>query len=299
MVTGVILGCVAAFFQSCSYIFSKRYVAKCEKGTIGLLIAAHCIMGIFAIVLFPFFMPHHIPAHGAPAQIALPVMSCVVFYLGGQAFLFLALKHADASRVSPLLGLKIIVLAAIGAAFTHQHFHVVQWLGILCAVAAAYSLGQIGNKLPRKSWLWIACACVSYSLSDISIASVIHEFSALGLFHASVFAACLCYSVCGVIAGLALVCKPAAVVVNWKAAFPFAVTWFMGILFLFGCFGSIGVVFGNIVQSLRGIMSIVGGSYVSRSGYAHIEARMPVRTVVLRSCAAMGMIAAIALFWMG
>jgi hypothetical protein len=86
---------------------------------------------------------------------------------------------------------------------------------------------------------------------------------------------------------------------KWKASFPFAVSWFTGILFLFLCFGSIGVVFGNIVQSTRGLMSILMGSFVAYKGYEHIEEKMTPRATLWRLFAGALMIAAIALFYCG
>ena len=101
MMLGVFLGLCAAFFQSGSYLFTKRYVAAFEKSTLGLLVAGHCIMGIFSVALLPFFLPSHLPP---VSHIAFPLVFGVASYLAAQAALFLSLKSADASRVSPFSG---------------------------------------------------------------------------------------------------------------------------------------------------------------------------------------------------
>jgi drug/metabolite transporter (DMT)-like permease len=296
MILGILSGFVAAFFQSCSYLFSKRYVARFEQTTLGLLVCSHVFMGVFSLALLPFLWPETAPRF---SHFAVPLAGCVVFYLLGQAFLFVTLKDSDASRVSPLLGLKILLLAALTVMFTNQQFHALQWLAIIIGVCAAYCLGLLGREMTARNWLWILLACLSYSLSDLNIKAIIGRFNGLGLFHASVLCACLCYLFCGAAACIALPFFPRPSFSKWKASFPFALSWFTGILFLFACFGSIGVVFGNIVQSTRGVMSILMGSYVAARGYEHIEEKVTRRATFLRLCAATMMIAAIVLFYSG
>jgi drug/metabolite transporter (DMT)-like permease len=245
-------------------------------------------------------MPGDIPGTlGDLPRYALPLAGCVIFYLLGQVFLFRSFKDTDASRVSPLLGLKILMLAALTLIFTNQHFHFLQWGGILLSVVAAYMLGLLGKKMSLKSWGWIFCACLCYSLSDLSIKALIGRFAGLGLFHASVLSTCLSYFLCGIVASASLLFFPVFPLPKWKASFPFAFFWFSGILFLFLCFGSIGVVFGNIVQSTRGLMSILMGSFVAHKGYEHIEEKVSPRATVWRLCAGTLMIVAIALFYAG
>lgn len=229
----------------------------------------------------------------------LPLSGCVFFYLFGQAFLFLSFRESDASRVSPLLGLKIMMLAAITVIFTNQHFHALQWLAIVIGVCAAYLLSMLGREMTPKNWVWVLLACLCYSISDLSIKVIIGRFENIGLFHASVLCVCLCYFFCGIAACAALLFLPRPSISKWKASFPFALFWYTGILFLFACFGSIGVVFGNIVQSTRGVISILMGSYVAARGYEHIEEKVGPRVVIVRLCAGILMIAAIALFYAG
>lgn len=44
--------------------------------------------------------------------------------------------------------------------------------------------------------------------------------------------------------------------------------------FLFGCFGTIGVVYGNILQSLRGVISILVGFLIARMGFVSLEEKV-------------------------
>ncbi|HUI93378.1 MAG TPA: EamA family transporter [Chitinivibrionales bacterium] len=296
MITGLLLGFGAAFFQSCSYLFSKRYVAKFEKSTVGLLVAAHCIMGIFSLALLPFFLPATMPPF---SRYAIPLICGVWSYLAAQACFFLSLKTTEASRVSPLLGLKIIILALISILFLRQHFSVAQWGGICLSIVAACLLGLLGNRLNVRSWAWVLGACFFYSLSDICIKQLITCFVNLGLLRASVLSTCLSYVLAGLVSVACMPLFPFRSFSRWRLAFPFAAFWYCGILLLFGCFGSVGVVFGNIVQSTRGVMSIAMGSYVAHKGYDHIEEKVPARILLMRIIAGLLMIGSIALFYLG
>jgi uncharacterized membrane protein len=296
MMQGVFLGLCAAFFQSGSYLFTKRYVAAFEKSTLGLLVAGHCIMGIFSVALLPFFFPPHLPP---VSHIAFPLVFGVASYLAAQAAFFLSLKSADASRVSPLLGLKILILAAISITILSRHFGLLQWGGIAVSLVAAYLLGSSGSPLTLRSWGFIAAVCLFYSLSDLCIRQLIVQFTYLGLFDAAVVSTCLCYILAGAAAACCLPFAKVRSVRRWRLAFPFAVFWFAGILFLFGCFGSIGVVFGNIVQSTRGVLSLGMGWVVAFLGHEHIEEKISGRVFAYRVIAGLLMVGAIALFYLG
>jgi hypothetical protein len=68
---------------------------------------------------------------------------------------------------------------------------------------------------------------------------------------------------------------------------------------LFACFGLIGVVHGNIVQSTRGLISIGIGYLLARAGHAHIEERVSRATMLRRVVAGVLMLLAVALFTLG
>jgi drug/metabolite transporter (DMT)-like permease len=296
MIVGVASGFVAAFFQSSSYIFTRRYVAAFRQSSLGLLISGHCIMGLFSAILLPFFFPKTMPP---VSQFDLPLFLYLFFYFGGQISLLFALKNVDASRVSPLLGLKIIVLAFIGVVFLKQPFHHLQWLSMCLSVVAACMLGFSGKKISFASFMWIVLACISYSLSDIFVRQMMCVFLYCGLFKASIITTCIGYTLCGLLACVVLIIYPVKQKVQWKFAFPFAFCWYTGMIFLFVCFTSIGVVFGNIIQSTRGLASIVMGSYIAQRGYGHIEEKVEKKVFLIRLSAGVLMVAAIALFYAG
>ncbi len=61
----------------------------------------------------------------------------------------------------------------------------------------------------------------------------------------------------------------------------------------------IGVVYGNIVQSTRGVISVALGAAVAAAGFVHLEERMSRKLFARRLIAAAIMALAIAMFHLG
>jgi uncharacterized membrane protein len=296
MLLGLALGLCAAFFQSCSYLGSRWFVGRYPGGSVRLLALGHVWMGAVSVVLAAAFWPKEMPAFGT---FSLSLLGTVAFYLLGQMCLFLALRHTDASRVSPLLGLKVLILALMSTAFLDAHYSVGQWAAVGLSILAAVMLAQSGGAIARDSLLWALAACVPYCLSDMNIKLLVGDFSAMGLLGSSVFATAISYILCGLIGGALLAVLPRANKRQWRDAMPFATAWLISMLFLYACFGQIGVVFGNILQSTRGIQSILMGAVVAHLGMITLERKVARGAMLERIGAAVLMTAAIALFYLG
>lgn len=293
MIVGILLGFGAACCQSLSYLASGTFVRRFQSSTVVLLALSHIIMGGFSAVILALSWPETMPSFRLYAR---PLVLGVVSYLIGQLGLFLALRRADASRVSPLLGLKIVLLALISTACLGHSYSAAQWAAVLISVLAAALLNESGGRIPLSSLLWICMACTWYSISDINIKAQVSHFTYLGLLRGCLVSASMSYLLCG-IAGLAVLgCIRRPSREMWVYALPFALAWFSAMLFLFACFSLVGVVFGNIIQSTRGLISILIGVAIAGAGYVHLEQRVSPRVFVKRVIAALLMIAAIALF---
>ena len=193
---GLALGLCAAFFQSCSYLGSRWFVGRYPGGSVRLLALGHVWMGAVSVVLAAAFWPKEMPPVGT---FALSLLGTVVFYLLGQMCLFLALRHTDASRVSPLLGLKVLILALMSAAFLDAHYSGQQWAAVGLSILAAVMLALSGGAIARDSLLWAIAACLPYCLSDINIKLLVGDFESMGLLGSSVFATAITYILCGLI----------------------------------------------------------------------------------------------------
>lgn len=294
MITGILAGFAAAFAQSFSYIFSRIYIGRYQSAVL-LLTVSHIIMGIFSLMIFPFLKMEN---RCALSNYIMPLAGCTVFYIFGQISFFMALKKTDASRVSPLLGLKILFLAFFFSIFIGQKFSSPQWIAVFMSMCAAIMLNWSGGRIPWRGIMWILLACISYSLSDMNIKITIDRVAAgdTGLVIRSLFSACLSYIICGAIGTATLMFIPRPTLKMCTAALPFSVAWFGGMLFLFTSFGSIGPVFGNIVQSSRGLISIILGALIAMAGFPEIEKRVSRGVFMRRVFAGALMLAAIALF---
>ena len=82
----------------------------------------------------------------------------------------------------------------------------------------------------------------------------------------------------------------------WGWISPFAVCWLIAMLFLFTCFGRVGTVNGNIIQSSRGIIAILLGALLAKLGFTELEEKVDWQVFVRRLIAGALMIGAIAAF---
>ncbi len=294
MVTaGILFGLGAALFQSLSYVFTRLFLARTGCGSPSLLAMGHVIMGVVSAVALPLLWPGQI----APLRaFAGPLLMTAGFYLTGQACLFFALSRTDASRISPLLGLKIVMLAAITTLLMSQPLSPWQWAAVGLSVAAAFVLNAAGGRLDAPAAVSVLLACAAYAVSDLSIKALIDAMAVPSRLHASVVGVCMCYILCGVAgAGLLLRARPKRAG-DWVRALPFAASWLTAMVLLFATFATVGVVFGNIVQSTRGLISVALGAMLARAGLLHIEQRITRGALTRRLAAAALMCAAIALF---
>lgn len=291
---GILFGLGAAVCHSVSYIFSRLFIIQRRDAIVRLLVAAHLIMGVISLILLPLVWSSELP----PLKgYLLPLLGAAFFYLAGQAGLFYLVKGADSSRVAPLLGFKIVIIALITVSFLGQHLSLKQGLAVALSVMATLALSQSGGALPIRALVGLAVTCTAYSLSDLSIAALVKALAPLSPLHASIVGVCFSYILCGT---TCLILVPwvggAQVLADWKYAVPFAIAWLLAMVLLFACFGLVGPVYGNILQSTRGIISIIGGAWLAKLGMEHLEKRVSTWVLIRRIASAILMCVAIWLF---
>jgi drug/metabolite transporter (DMT)-like permease len=291
---GIGCGFLAAGFQSLSYLSSRWFLQRSGGKPLQLLGISHLLMGAVAVLLFPVLT----------AGVAMPPLAvyfgrgvgAIGFYMIAQAGLFMALKRVDSSRIAPLLGLKIFFLALISAAFLGASLNGWQWVAVGLSVAAVFLLNGKGVRLSPAAAGAIAVAVIGYCLSDLFIKQLVVALAPAGP-RAALIAVCVTY-IMGAVVGLPLALRASSRSPRlWVMAAPYAAAWFISMLFLYVTFDRIGVVFGNIIQSTRGLMSIGLGVLVGRQlGMVDLEGRVPRRLLVLRVIGATLMTAAIFLY---
>lgn len=296
---GLILGTCAALCLAFSYLFSGYAVRhNMNVGPIGLLARAHLVMAVLSLAGLPFVWDD-LAVSGFSVYF-LPMLGGVVFYLVGQWGLFMAQRNVDSSRVVPLLGLKLLVLATLNAfILRNATYGWLQWGAVAMTIASALLLNKAGRRIPAISFVWIAVTCLGYSLSDTCITKLTHSFQELGmdgLIRPSLLSAFISYIFCGFFGLAAMPFVQKCDVKIWKSVSPFAFFWLLAMLFLFACFARIGTVNGNIIQSTRGIMSIALGALLAKMGFTELEEKVGPSIIFRRFASALLMILAILFF---
>lgn len=312
---GIVLGLVCAAGSSSAYLFSRLYALRHARdspdeatwrGPVRLLVCAHLYLGVVcglaALVLWP-------RGDRQPADVGwalLTVAGVAGFYLIANASLFMALQRIDASRVAPLLGFKVVVLAmvmrfALGESLTGQ-----QWVAVVLASTAAVMLGTTGGRVPARAAALVGGACLGFVMSDVCISRMVPAMLPASIqpgtaseaqrMLASLSGMSMVYVFCG-LAALAML--PVVKIKGpepWRAAVPYAAAWLTAMVALFSSFSIVGVVLGNILQSTRGLMSIGVGVLIARLGHHELESHATRGVIIRRIIAAAIMTTAIGLY---
>jgi len=303
---GVVAGLAAAFFSAVSYLVSRHYgLGQRALGRRGaalrLLAVSHLLM---AAVCIPLSWAAW-PATSPPLRLfALPLAASVGFYLLGQSSLFAALKRVEASRIAPLLGLKIVMLAVMVSLVLGHVLDTQQWLAVGLSVAAAVILQAGSGAVPARAFGFVLSSCLCFAISDLWIvrlidglqSGVVASETAISRLHAGGLAMALTYGVCGVLFLPLVAALRPYTRADWLAATRYASAWLLSMAGLYSCFGLVGVVFGNILQSTRGVMSVALGAALAYLGWHELEQRVDRSVLLRRLAAALLMTAAIALY---
>ena len=155
MFLGILGGLAAALINSADYLFSARFLIY-YKSPVRLLIFSSVLMMLISLPAAFFLVPFStIPCLWKFfAETAL----ASIFFLIGQGSFFAAMRFFEASRLSSLLGLKILVLSAIFM-LSGNFLNCWQLLAVCIAAAAAVMFNWAGSKpVPWQGWLLLLSA---------------------------------------------------------------------------------------------------------------------------------------------
>ena len=290
---GILIGLLGALGMAVAYVCMRLFMTRRGAGTVRLLAMAHVIMAGVSAVLLAFVWPARMPPLG---RFGRDLAGAAGFYLVAQGVLLFVLLRTDASRIAPLLSLKVLILAGIKFAFFGEAFTPLQWAAVGLTVVAAHALNVTGGRLPWRAVAGVLFACLGYSLSDLHVKELVDALSDLGMMRSSLVASSLCYVVCGLASAPLLLWRRPRGWRDWAWAAPYGLTWMAGIVFVFACFGMVDVVFGNIIVSTRGVFSILLGAAVARMGMIRVEQRVSPSVLLRRLAAAVMITLAIGLF---
>ncbi|NBW86829.1 MAG: hypothetical protein EBR23_08400 [Planctomycetia bacterium] len=299
---GITTGFAAALLSAVSYLVSRHHAGRPGGDAIRLLVCAHLLMAVVSLPLTWLAGPVATPM----AAWLPPLAGSACCYLMGQVALFAALQLAPASRVAPLLGLKIGMLAAIVTWLPGDPLGARQWAAVALSVAAA-ALLQRGGGIGPAALALVLVTCLAFAVADLCIVGLIdglqagqlHPAAAGARLRAAALAMSLTYVTCGGVAAIVLLCVPRTrprEARDWRAGGWYAAAWLGSMVALYACFGLLGAVFGNILQSTRGVMAIVLGATLAHLGWHELEERVDRSTLVRRVMAAILMTVAVALY---
>lgn len=301
---GIAAGLFSGACMSFAYLLSRHHalgqpVAERPNAALGLLLRTHVVMGLVAAPSAAGLCAGTLPPL---AGIGGPLIGAAGCYLLGNVLYFGLLRQVESSRLTPFLGMKAFFIAAI-VAVGGQPLSANQWLAVTLSVAATALLQGTAGGLGRGVLACVLLVCLLFALADLSIVALIDRLEGTaagfrGRLPAAVLGMLLTYVVCGLACALPLTSgrfRPATAGA-WRAAIAYAATWLLAMVGLYICFGLVGAVFGNVVQSTRGIMSVVIGATLAHLGWHELEQRVDRATLLRRIGAATLMTAAIAVY---
>ena len=297
LAAGVTAGLLSGACNAVAFLISRHHATTSPGGGLRLLVLAHLVMAGACLPLVWLFWP----PEGLDVAACLPPLAGVVgCYLAGQAALIVSLRRADASRVVPLLSLKIVALALIVTCLPETPLDLRQWAAVgLCAVAAALLQGR-RDPVPVAVMALMLAACVGFAAADLFIVRLIDAVHASAAARPRLWAcglaAAVTYVSCGAVAAVFLPATTPRSGAAWTAAAWYGLVWLGGMVGLYVCFGLLGVVFGNVLLSSRGLFAVVIGAALAHRGWHELEQRVDRATLLRRIAATLLMTAAIALY---
>lgn len=297
LAAGVAAGLISGACNAVAFLISRHHATGSRSGGLRLLVLAHLFMAAACLPAAWLLWP----PRGLDAATCLPPLAgSIACYLAGQAALVVSLRRADASRVVPLLALKIVALAGIVSCLPGERLDLRQWAAVaLCVLAAGVLQGRRDPVPPVVLGLMLA-ACVGFAATDLLIVRMIDAVQASdpggSRLWASGLAATMTYVSCGLVAAAVLPWAGPRDAADWRAATTYGLVWLAGMATLYACFGLLGAVFGNVLLSSRGLFAVVFGAVLAHRGWHELEQRVDRATLLRRVAAAMLMTAAIALY---
>lgn len=295
MLLGILGGVAAAAFNSVDYLFRSRFLL-CYKSPVCLLVVGSVTMMVMCLPFLFFLVPFaSVPSIG---KLILTTLGASCFFLIGQGSFMTALRYMEASRLSSLLGLKILVLSVIFMLSGHW-LNRWQLLAVFVAATAAVMFNWTASKpIPWQGWIFLLLTLIGFSVTDMfetSLIEQIRESSDFSNFRSAMAVVPLLYTSLGLLLlpGVFFY-KPGKE--HFCKAFPHAVLWLISQVFLLACFGMVLPVFGNVILATRGIFSVILGALLPIFGLAALDSQIPAKMWIRRGIAALLMLAAIAIY---
>lgn len=254
---GLAFGLLGALCQALNYALTKFCQEKHGLRGMHLLIACHGFM--FLLSIAPFLINKS--WRYADAGVFMWIAAVIFPYLLAQYLCNAAIAASDSSLVSPLLTLKIPVLALISVFVLGQSFNAFQTAAVVLIVSLGWYFSSLAGRISLKPMLLVAGTVLCYCLSDLSMVQFMKHLAATynaGRADQIITGVTYEYVLCG------LILFPFGIAGKWRTTPSdiwhtggVATLWVLSVYFFVACFNLDGVVAGNIVQSLRSVIGVV------------------------------------------
>lgn len=290
MLSGIICGLLTAFLQPVAYLFARFFFVRGGKA-LQLAIYSQVIMGLLAAIMllccWPFF--------SFTGDIAMHGIGCAVAILCAQVCYFMAIRVVEASRLTSMLGIKIIFLVFLNMLLFGEQLQLVHWMAVILCGAAGLVMNHSGLKISFKALFAIIACCFFLAVSDIADYRLVTAISHDNQVFKGVLATAFCYGILGVISLPGLLFTR----FDWgkcKLAIPYSCIWIMAMIMFYLSVSLLGTVFTSIIQSSRGLISVLLGALLAWLGHASIESKAGTAVWISRLAAALLIMAAAAIF---
>lgn len=261
---GIAAGLLSAILQSCGYVSSALFLKRHDGNAREMLAYTQLVQAIVSLPLFFALVPSDALRDG---QIWLSNLYWLCIFTITQFSMFYAQRTVEPSKIATWLGLKIAVLALLTTFWPLNGESVCrwQWLAIAITIGAVFILNASGGMRPgRKGGLCLATFILIASLCDRQQVVIMTAFQAHGasMLTSALLTLSLGYWTFGIAAlGYVVVRlvrgeKPGIAAVKLRDSSPFAFFWYSAMISIYFCYGELGPVFGNVVQSTRAVISV-------------------------------------------
>ena len=291
MFSGIAAGFLSVLFMCSSYIFSRSYIRK-HQDPVKLSIFSQLVMSAGGLILLAGYLCFaSVPCN---QKFFTLLIGQVVTFIWGQTSFFMLLKEVEATRASSLIGLKLIALAVVSTLLGNM-LSGLQWLAVLLCTVAAVGMNFSGGRLSLRAVFWLVMASFGYALCDMCITKMMLLMPGKSMLFNAVGVMGCCFSLLGVAVLPGLLKYPLRRG-ELKDSVPYSLVYLGSMLFLYTCFGLIGVVFGSIIQSSRGVISVILGVILVKLGLEKSEPDIPLRLWIRKLIMAILMLAAMTLY---
>ena len=294
MAMGIFAAALCAFLQSFSYISSAAFMKR-YNSSFSLMIYSQVAMGIVSIpvsiIFFPLGLFKDIPL------LCAFMLLWIIVTCAGQYFFFATQKHIESSRLSSLLGLKIVVLAIMTTFFGGSKISLMQLAAIILATVGAISMngGKSTRPVTMRAIVLLMSTVITYCSADLVETKLLNMSRSGNIWCDGLGVCATCYMILG-FTMIPLLKKWKFSLERLKYGSPYGVLYFSSQVALFVSFGLVGPVFANVVQSSRGMISVGIGVLLCRIGWSSLDVKGDRKLWIRRMICAVIMTTAIILY---